>query len=247
MKKRLIMLAAMGGAGTLATMKRRRRARRDAERAFRPADVGFMYAMHAAMRRDLERLGEASSRLPDPDRVPEELAEGWALLRSQLEFHHEAEDEDLWPKLRERIHDPAQFAEIDEMVHEHALIPPALDAVGDAMVGRAALGPAVATLTGLVCSHLDHEERSVLPLVERHLTDAEWHDFLETERGKRTPRQRVEFLGWVLDDAKPDDAAPVLAELPAPGRFVYRHVIKPRHDARHMWSIDERETEPSRS
>jgi hemerythrin HHE cation binding domain-containing protein len=247
MKKRLLMLAALGGAGVLAAKMRQRKSRRDAERAFRPADVGFMYAMHAAMRRDLDRLGEASRRLPGPDRVTDELAEGWALLRSQLEFHHQAEDEDLWPKLRQRLLDAAQLKEVDQMVSEHALIPPALDAVGDALAGRTDLAPAVATLTTLVCNHLDHEERSVLPLVERHLTDAEWHDFLETERGKRTPRQRVEFLGWVLDDAKPDDAAPVLAELPAPGRFVYRHIIKPRHDARHMWSIDELEPEPSRS
>jgi hypothetical protein len=90
MKKRLIMLAAVGGAGVLAATTRKRRSRRDAERAFRPADVGFMYAMHAAMRCDLERLGEVSKRLPGPDRATDELAEGWALLRSQLEFHHEA-------------------------------------------------------------------------------------------------------------------------------------------------------------
>ena len=235
MKKPLILLA--GAVGALA-VTRKRRARRDVERASRPADVGFMYAMHAAMRRDLERLGEASRRRPGIDPAPEELTDGWALLRSQLEFHHQAEDEDLWPKLRQRIQDPAQLKEIDEMVREHALIPPALEAVGDALASRADLGPAVSTLTDIVCSHLDHEERSVLPLVERHLTDAEWHDFLDIERGKRTPRQRVEFLGWVLDDATPDDAAPVLAELPAPGRLVYRHIIKPRHDARNLWSTE---------
>ncbi|HVE18904.1 MAG TPA: hemerythrin domain-containing protein [Ilumatobacteraceae bacterium] len=236
MKKPLILLVAGGAA--LAAFTRARRARRDVERASRPADVGFMYAMHAAMRRDLERLGEASRRRPGIDPAPEELTDGWALLRSQLEFHHQAEDEDLWPKLRQRIQDPAQLEEIDEMVREHALIPPALEAVGDALASRADLGPAVSTLTDIVCSHLDHEERSVLPLVERHLTDAEWHDFLDIERGKRTPRQRVEFLGWVLDDATPDDAAPVLAELPAPGRLVYRHIIKPRHDARNLWSTE---------
>ena len=235
MKKPLILLVA-GGAALAFT--RARRARRDVERASRPADVGFMYAMHAAMRRDLERLGEASRRRPGIDPAPEELTDGWALLRSQLEFHHQAEDEDLWPKLRQRIQDPEQLEEIDEMVREHALIPPALEAVGDALASRADLGPAVSTLTDIVCSHLDHEERSVLPLVERHLTDAEWHDFLDIERGKRTPRQRVEFLGWVLDDATPDDAAPVLAELPAPGRLVYRHIIKPRHDARNLWSTE---------
>ena len=235
MKKPLILLA--GAVGALA-ITRARRERRNLERASRPADVGFMYAMHAAMRRDLERLGEASRRRPGIDPATEELTDGWALLRSQLEFHHQAEDEDLWPKLRQRIHDPAQLKEVDDMVHEHALIPPALEAVGDALASRADLGPAVSTLTDIVCRHLDHEERAVLPLVERHLTDAEWHDFLDTERGKRTPRQRVEFLGWVLDDATPDDAAPVLAELPAPGRLVYRHIIKPRHDARNLWSSE---------
>jgi iron-sulfur cluster repair protein YtfE (RIC family) len=235
MKKPLILLA--GAVGALA-VARKRRARRDVERASRPADVGFMYAMHAAMRRDLERLGEATRPRPGIDPAPEELTDGWVLLRSQLEFHHQAEDEDLWPKLRQRIHDAAQLKEIDDMVSEHALITPALEAVGDALAGRADLTRAVSTLTDVVCSHLDHEERSVLPLVERHLTDAEWHDFLDTERGKRTPRERVEFLGWVLDDATPDDAAPVLAELPAPGRLVYRHIIKPRHDARNLWSSE---------
>jgi hypothetical protein len=236
MKKPLILLAAGGVA--LAAVTRARRARRAFERATRPADVGFMYAMHAAMRRDLERLGEASRRRFGIDPAPEELNDGWALLRSQLEFHHQAEDEDLWPKLRQRIQNPAQLKEIDEMVREHASIPPALEAVGHALANRADLGPAVSTLTDLVCRHLDHEERSVLPLVERHLTDAEWHDFLDTERGRRTPRQRVEFLGWVLDDATPDQAAPVLAELPAPGRLVYRHIIKPRHEARNLWSTE---------
>ncbi|MEY2521639.1 MAG: hypothetical protein QOJ66_204 [Ilumatobacteraceae bacterium] len=235
MKKPLILLAA-GGAAFAIT--RARRARRDVERSSRPADVGFMYAMHAAMRRDLERLGEATRPRPGIDPAPEELTDGWVLLRSQLELHHQAEDEDLWPKLRQRIHDPAQLKEIDEMVREHSLIPPALEAVTYALASRVDLEPAVSALTDLVCNHLDHEERSVLPLVERHLTDAEWHDFLETEKSKRTPRQRVEFLGWVLDDATPDDAAPVLAELPAPGRMVYRHIIKPRHDARNLWSSE---------
>ena len=180
MKKPLILLAAGGAALAIA---RARRARRELERASRPADVGFMYAMHAAMRRDLERLREASRHRPGMDTAPEELADGWALLRSQLEFHHQAEDEDLWPKHRQRIHDPAQLKEIDAMVSEHALITPALEAVGDALARRTDLAQAVSTLTDVVCSHLDHEEKSVLPLVVRHLTDAECHEFLDTERG----------------------------------------------------------------
>src|SRR5205814_3162909 len=57
--------------------------------------------------------------------------------------------------------------------------------------------------------------------------------FLITER-RRTPlRERPEFLGWVLDDANDDDTRAVLAELPPPGRMVYRYVIGPRYRAGH--------------
>jgi hypothetical protein len=77
-----------------------------------------------------------------------------------------------------------------------------------------------------------------LPLVERYLNDAEWHDFLHTERRKRPASERPTFLAWVLDDAAPGDAGAVLRELPRPGRFVYRRVMKPRYEARRLWSID---------
>jgi hypothetical protein len=57
----------------------------------------------------------------------------------------------------------------DEMVREHASITPALEAVGAALASRADPEPAVSTLTDIVCTHLDHEERAVLPLVQRHI------------------------------------------------------------------------------
>ena len=73
-----------------------------------------------------------------------------------------------------------------------------------------------------------------LPLIEHQLSDEDWHDYLRTERRKRG-RKGAQFLCWVLDDARTDDAATVLYEVPPPGRFVYRYFLKPRYDARHLW------------
>ena len=77
----------------------------------------------------------------------------------------------------------------------------------------------------------------MLPLLERRLTRAQWRAFLHKERSRRSPLERPEFLTWILDDASEQDAAAVLAEMPPPGRLVYRRVLRPRYDAQHRWRI----------
>jgi hypothetical protein len=119
------------------------------------------------------------------------------------------------------------------MYREHAQIPGVLAAVG-AAIEKGAM-PNIDRLADLVLDHLRHEERDALPLVVAHLTDAEWHEFLDTERRQRRPPERVEFLTWVLDDADPAVAEPVLREIPPAGQFVYRHVLRRLYDRRSLW------------
>jgi hypothetical protein len=105
---------------------------------------------------------------------------------------------------------------------------------------RAAPGSAPSTaghLSGIVLDHLAHEEREVLPLIEQHLTRAQWRAFLHKERARRPPRERPGFLTWILDDAGEQDTAAVLTELPPPARVVYRRVLRPRYDAQHRWKV----------
>jgi hypothetical protein len=68
----------------------------------------------------------------------------------------------------------------------------------------------------------------VLPLIEQHLTRAQWRAFLHKERSRLSPRERPEFLTWILDDAGEQDAAAVLTEMP-PARLIYRRVLRPRY------------------
>jgi hypothetical protein len=203
-----------------------RRSRARATRKAQGADPAFMFAMHGAFRRDLDRLVRQS------DTPTAHTLDGWDVLRRQLESHHRAEDEDLWPIVRAHVESPL----LDVMAREHAEILPAIDRVQLAIDEHRSFHDEARALQQLVNDHLDHEERDVLPLIARHLDEQEWHDWLVKERGKHPPRERVEFLGWVLDDAEPNNADAVLRELPPPGRVVYRRVLEPRYRRRQLWA-----------
>jgi hemerythrin-like domain-containing protein len=231
------ILAAIVGAGLAAGAAARLRARRASGEADAPAEVGFMRALHAALRRDLSRLRDAAAQIDSSAGAPATVLAGWDTFRAELDNHHQAEDDDLWPVLRRELSDPGELASVDAMVEEHKHIEPALAGVDAALRGGGELAAPVETLSTVVLDHLAHEEREVLPLIEQHMTRAQWRAFMVKERNKRPPRERPEFLTWVLDDAGEQDAAAVLTELPPPARLVYRWVLRPRYDAQHRWQI----------
>jgi len=231
------ILGAITGAALIVGAAARRRARRSSADVDAPADVGFMRALHAALLRDLSRLREVAGRLDGSVGAPSAVLAGWEALRAQLENHHSAEDDDLWPVLRRQLSDPGDLASVDAMVDEHRHIPPAAAAVDAALRGGGDLTASVERLSAVVADHLAHEEREVLPLLEQHLTQAQWRTFLQKERNRRTPRERPEFLAWILDSAGEQDETAVLAEMPPPARLVYRRVLKLRYEAQHRWQI----------
>lgn len=231
------MLASVAGAALVIGATARLRARRRVGREDAPADVSFMRALHAALRRDLSRLRDAAAQLGGSGATPAAVLAGWDAFRAQLGNHHAAEDDDLWPVLRTELSDPGDLAAVDAILAEHRQIPPALAGVDAALRGGGDLTGPAELLSGVLLDHLAHEERAVLPLIEQHLTQAQWRAFLHKERNRRSPRERPEFLAWILDEAGERDAAAVLAEMPPPARLVYRRVLKPRYDAQHRWRI----------
>ena len=206
-------------------------------------DLTVMVAFHDAFRRDLGHLARAASRRPaeldEPARHTAVQA-GWELFKTQLHIHHTAEDEDLWPRMRTHLADrPDELALLQAMQDEHARIDPLLDAVDGALAdsdgGHQRLGDTVDALASALHSHLTHEEREVLPLIDQALTPAEWQAFGNDQRRRNGIRHAVQLFPWLLDEAPPQQAKAVLGGLPAPLRVVYRRILQPRYARHDHW------------
>jgi hypothetical protein len=219
---------------TLLTARQLRR-RQEALDDDRPTDLGFMRAIHAGLRRDAARLESVAPQLEHPGGAPEDVPKGWTTFRQTLHVHHAAEDDDLWPVLRIHLTDDEDVHQLDLMVEEHRGLTAAIEAVDAALTRRAGVTTAARELGEVLRGHLEHEEQRVFPLLERHVSRREWRGFLLAERRRRPPRERPEFLTWVLDDASDEDAAAVLIELPRPAHLVYRWFLRPRYAAQRRW------------
>jgi hemerythrin-like domain-containing protein len=101
----------------------RLRAGRSSGEPDRPAEVSFMLAMHAALRRDLHRLQEVAARLDSGSVAPPTVLAGWDAFSTRLKYHHQAEDDDLWPVLHRELSDPDDLAAVAAMTEEHRQIP----------------------------------------------------------------------------------------------------------------------------
>jgi hemerythrin-like domain-containing protein len=228
-------LVLLVGAGLTVLTARRVRRRRQARDDQHPTDLGFMRAIHAGFRRDAARLESIAPQLERGDGAPAAAPKGWATFRQTLHVHHTAEDDDLWPVLQSHLTDQADRHQLDLMVEEHLGLTAAIEAVDAALTSGVGVTAAAGRLSEVLRGHLDHEEQQVFPLLERYLSRREWRRFLLTERGRRRPRERPEFLMWVLDDASDEDAAAVLTELPRPAHLVYRFILRPRYAAERPW------------
>ena len=66
------------------------------------------------------------------------------------------------------------------------------------------------------------EERYILPLVEQHLSVAEWEQLGERGRAGIPKDRLLVQLGWILDGPRPADRREFLAGMPLPARIAWR-------------------------
>jgi hypothetical protein len=201
------------------------------------ADLTIMLAAHDAFRRDLTRLARAAGTANDPARR-RPVAAGWELFKHQLHLHHTAEDEIIWPALRDRLESSQTALSIlDEMEAEHERIDPLLAAVDTEFAAQSSdrLADVIDELTGTLTGHLGHEERDGLPLIGAALTSAQWRAVGRKIARKNGLAAGSEMFAWMLDGADRQHSAATLAQLPPPLRLLYRAVWKPRFDRTPRW------------
>jgi hemerythrin-like domain-containing protein len=147
-----------------------------------------------------------------------------------LHHHHAAEDELIWPKLHARA--PAHFAEITRMEDQHRGIAEGVANVQDIVASWVAsadprlaeqLIPAVQDLSAVVDEHLTDEELNIVPLINEHITSAEWQvavsraaDFLS----RKNLWLGLVLGGYVFDAASGDEGRRLMANVPLPKRVL---------------------------
>ncbi|NKZ07550.1 hemerythrin domain-containing protein [Actinomadura latina] len=197
-------------------------------------DWTAMYVMHNALRRELEQLAKVAAREDGEARRILAGAPGWELFETALHIHHTAEDEALWPPMREALADrPDALALMDAMEAEHAAIDPALEAID---AGTEPLAPLVDTLTTALTTHLSHEEEAALPLIDATLTPAQIANFGQVHGAKLGPNA-PRIIPWLLDGADEKTAAAMLAVLPEPARAAYETTWRPAYASLDRWNL----------
>ena len=203
-------------------------------------DMTMMYTMHAALRRDLDRIARLTARPNDDPRHILRTAAGWQMFTSYLTIHHTAEDDLLWPPMRAALADDSDgVALLDAMEAEHAAIDPLLAAIDAALADRESgphrLGELTDALAVALRRHLDHEEAEGLALIDATLTEQQWRAF-GVEGGKRVAADVHRYLPWLLDGESPEVTATVLGLLPAPFQQAYREEWQPAFTTLRLWT-----------
>ncbi|MFI7499934.1 hemerythrin domain-containing protein [Streptomyces sp. NPDC049687] len=191
-----------------------------------------MVVIHRIFRREsglLARLVRAVS--PGDTARAELLAENIEEYLTGLHHHHSLEEELIWPLLSERASGHQEVVEL--MKNQHQAIDITLAAISTTLpfwrerahkdAGELLAG-ALDEHREILLVHLDHEEKLVLPLIEDHLTVAEW-DRVGKHGLETVPKDKLMLaLGAILEEANPQERAYFLARVPAVGRLALRLV-----------------------
>jgi Hemerythrin HHE cation binding domain len=207
-------------------------------------DMSVMLAIHDALRRDLARVAKIAAAAGDDPARMLRAALGWELFKKFLVVHHQAEDDVLWPALREAVAaHPDQVALADALEQEHAVIEPllaAIDAVPISTVpvstghGHERFADIVDELVSKLTAHLAHEEADGLALIDASLTPRQWQHFAAVHGQRLTPDAAL-YMPWLLSDTPPGSLEPVLAKFPPKFATAFREQWAPAYAALDAW------------
>jgi hemerythrin-like domain-containing protein len=195
--------------------------------------------IHAAVRRDLDRLADALGRMADGDLSrAQALDRAYRNLRTELTHHHEGEDTHIWPMLASVGVDRGLLAAMES---EHHAMAEALAGTATAMAAVAAGGSAADAAAAresllrtreVVERHLRHEEDELEPQLAPHLDGPEWKA-VEKKLSRQPLPVAGRFFAWLTDGMTDEHRAFLKRTVPTPvvavlsrtfGRRYYREV-----------------------
>ena len=197
------------------------------------ADVRDMFVVHRSFRREFRLIPQLIREVAPGDTARAAVVAGHArLILRGLDLHHTGEDDLLWPKLLERAAPSADL--IHRMEAQHHRVEQLIAELGQALPrweaeARPAVSEEVAStfdaLRDALLEHLDDEERHILPIAERHITQKEWEGLGEHGMHKVKAAELPILFGAVLEEATPDERTMMLRVVPPPVRLLARTVF----------------------
>lgn len=188
------------------------------------ADARDMFAAHTLFRREFGLMPALIRAVAAGDKRRGALvADHVALVSSVLNHHHAAEDEHVWPRLRERCPEDCA-ALIDVMENQHHAVHAGLlrvaratEAWRDSASPDAgyALAFAVDQLLPALREHLAVEEEHVVPLIEKHVTQAEYGRAAQDGAAGIPTDKLPVTLGMFMYEAEPAAIELAVSEMPA--------------------------------
>jgi hemerythrin-like domain-containing protein len=212
----------------------------DADSASDRPLIQQMVVIHRVFRREFGLLpalirGVAAD---DVERAKVVADHATGLLRF-VHIHHSGEDELLWPVLLERVEVETDL--IQRMEHQHERVAALLPHAQEQLSAWAALptserGAKLAAtfeeIGSVLNEHLGEEEAQILPLVETHLTVAEWERLGEHARGHLAPPDLMASLAAIVEEADDDERAMFTAVLPPPVLTMFVEQAEPAYRER---------------
>lgn len=203
----------------------------------RLCDTSDMVIVHRMFRRECALLPQLVAAVAGGDLARARVVAGHAReVLDMLHHHHVGEDELLWPKLLARTRFHADL--LARMDSQHQALAVLLEHAATAFSAwqHAPVAPTSAALTALLeqlsvglNTHFDEEEAQVLPIVERVITAAEYHEVGQRGLVSIPLTRRLVALGYLLEETTPQERSDFLAVVPAPARLAYRLIGARQH------------------
>jgi hemerythrin-like domain-containing protein len=195
-------------------------------------NVHEMVVVHRTFRQELGMLPALVGGTAEGDRRRARvLGRHYRFVTTVLHHHHEYEDEHFWPKLLERC--PMDAELITRMERQHERVAELLDSLpatwrewearADAD-SRARLATQLAALSAALEEHLHDEETFLLPIMENHLSVAEWKAFGTHATKKMDKTKGMLWLGLAFETCTPEEKAHTLAKIPGWARVLW-HLV----------------------
>jgi hemerythrin-like domain-containing protein len=203
-------------------------------------DTHEMYVVHRVFRRETALLPRLvrNVRAGDTERAGY-VAAHYRDYALGLHHHHTAEDLLIWPLLLARVDLEAEL--VLRMEKQHEVVAAGLEAVAALLpewertaspVAGEAIAVALEQHGAALVEHLTDEENHLLSLIEEHLTVAEWEKLNERFAAETPKNKLLFFLGALLEEATPEEAADLMRSLPAPAKLLWRLVGKRQYARR---------------